>query len=157
MTRKLITPEWNDRKHMDKLVKDGESIVGAFSRWGREILTVDDSTNGTLYIYENEDRRAVVRADSFESALEAVYDELPAIDKEDVPEAYGFDSEDEMRAAEENPDHEWNLVDGYTCQANATGTGIVWHGHSEQLTPIEPETFEELKISLLIEIDDDEE
>jgi hypothetical protein len=156
MTTKLIHHYWNDRKFSKELVTDAETILHAYSEYGRELLVADDGY-GPVWTYGQEfGTMAVVRADSFESALEAVYDVLPTVPEDELYEAYGFNSNEELQKAE--ADEEWpELAEGYSYQANASGTGVVYHGHHEGLTELTPKDFEGAKISIVVELADDEE
>jgi hypothetical protein len=150
----LITPDWNPRKR--ELIKDDETLSSAFSEFGREISTYDDGS-GRLWVYSHEFSPTwIVRADSFESALECVYDEMEPIPASELYEAYGFDTEEEYKESVRRTDEEDipDLIEGYSYQANATGTGIVNHGHYEGLTELTNEIIETLKISILIEGED---
>jgi hypothetical protein len=66
------------------------TLLGACSRFGNPI-NVDDGVFGDWYIYRNcSGVDALVRAQSWEDALEAVYDILPTIPEADVLSAYGL-------------------------------------------------------------------
>lgn len=73
--------------------------------------------------------RCVIVADSWEQAYEALIDSLPTIDEDELFEAYGFESKEEFDEAVEQAEKcgsDWpELIDGYTYQSNASGTGIV--------------------------------
>jgi hypothetical protein len=156
MKTTLIHHSWNPRKYADKLVTDRETLTHAFSEYGRALTVVDDSYNGQLWTYGQElGIIAVVRADSFESALEAVYDELPTVPADELFEAYGFDTDAAyQQAVADAGDNGIDLAEGYTYQANASGTGIVNHGYHEALEPL---NLEDARISLVVQNDDDDE
>ena len=155
MTRKtLISHAWNPHKHRKAgLITDGESLTSAFFKWGSEIRTYDDGF-GPLWLYQNEGGMWVVRAQTFEDTLECVYDEMPTVPQEELYEAYGFDTDEEFQAAvtkaEESGDFP-ELAEGYSHQANASGTGIVFPGYSEHLSELTHADIERLEISLIIE------
>ena len=114
--------------------------------------------------------RVFVTADTFETAWEEAVDALPAIPADEVPEAYGFDTDEELAAAaskavrreNESPgtygtygeDQTPNLAEGYEYQSNATGTGIVWVGyHATLVCPTSdmlPEKWRGTKLSVTI-------
>lgn len=150
----------NNRSHRKTLIEDGESLVEAYREYGRPIRTYDDNF-GPLWVYSHEyGPTFIVRAQSFESALECVYDEMPSVPSEELFEAYGFDTDEEfqaaMAAAEETGEYP-DLTDGYSYQANSgDGTGVVEHGYHEGLEELTPALLSRLKISIVVESDDDE-
>lgn len=122
---------------MTTLITDEQELVGATTRYETPVKTYDDS-RGTLYAYRDAGGLVgLVRALTWEAAWCIVEDEiLTPIPAEDVHEAYGFDTEADMGKHE----GEWpDLIEGYSCQSNATGSGIVFHdlnGESlDELTP----------------------
>lgn len=155
----LISPSWNPRKHKPSLIDDGISLVAAFTKWGSEIRVYDDGI-GPLWVYANEldSTSWIVRAQSFQDALECIYDEMEPIADDELHEAYGFDTREELDAAvthaEENGEY-LDLTDGYSYQANATGTGIVNHGYYEGLEELTHDHIDRLEISLVIEVEND--
>lgn len=70
----------------------------------------------------------VITASCFEDAYEALLDELPPIDEDEVCEAYGFNSQEELNAAINNGEYP-ELIEGYAHQPNASDIGIVDVGH----------------------------
>lgn len=97
---------------------------------GRKIPIVYDDMIGSIWVYSSADRGgivAVIRAKSLESAYEIMLDESPTISEEDVPEAYGYDSVEELNKVLEDGDYP-ELLEGYQYQANFSGTGIVYVG-----------------------------
>ena len=140
----------NNPRSSTSLIKDNETLTAAFSEYGREIQTYDDGF-GKLWAYSQEfGVMFVVRATSFESALECVYDELPPVPADELYEAYGFDNEEDFRKVQES-DLVPDLAEGYSYQANFTGTGIVNHGYYEGLTEITNEIIASFKISVVVE------
>ena len=127
---------------MTTLITDDQELVSATTRYGSPIKTYDDGM-GTLYAYRDAGGlRGVVRALSWYDAWEIVEDEiLTPIPEEDMPEAYGFDTLEELQAAEE-PD----LAEGYSYQSNATGSGIVQHDlNGESLNELTPDLLAALE------------
>ena len=125
-----------------ELITDDQELVSATTRYGSPIRTYDDGM-GTLYAYRDAGGLCgVVRALSWEDAWELVEDEiLEPIPDDEVPEAYGFDTLEELQAAEE-PD----LVEGYSYQSNATGSGIVQHDlNGEALNELTPDLLAALE------------
>lgn len=103
---------------------------------GRPVRTYDDGF-GSLFVYGAEfGPSIVIRAMSWEDAYEIAIDESPAIPYSEVPEAYGFDNKEEFSAAIQDG-HDLELTEGYQFQSNSTGTGIVFSGYYDWLTPIE--------------------
>jgi hypothetical protein len=126
---------------MTTLITDNQELVSAFTRFGTPIKTYDDGM-GALYAYRDAGGLCgIVRAMSWEDAWEIVEDEiLTPIPHEDLPEAYGFDTLEELQAAEE-PD----LEEGYSYQSNTTGSGIVAHDlNGEALDELTPDLLEAL-------------
>jgi hypothetical protein len=152
-------------------LKSGTSLVGVLNGYGHAIRFHDDT--GPLWAYRDaEGMRCVVTAETWEDAYDAAIDTLPAIDAEDVPEAYGFDgwcsggyervmetyspetAKDRFEAAidtaprGEGPD----LIEGYQYQSNASGTGIVSVSlNGESLDPLTPELLKALEWTLKVE------
>ena len=127
---------------MTTLITDDQELVSAATRHGTPIKTYDDGF-GPLYAYRDAGGLVgLVRALSWHDAWEIVEDEiLTPIPEEDMPEAYGFDTLEELQAAEE-PD----LVEGYSYQSNATGSGIVQHDlNGEALDELTPDLLAELE------------
>jgi len=127
---------------MTTLITDDQELVSASTRYGSPIKVYDDGM-GALYAYRDAGGLVgIVRALSWHGAWETVEDEiLTPIPEEDVPEAYGFDTLEELQAAED-PD----LVEGYSYQPNATGSGIVQHDlNGEALNKLTPDLLAALK------------
>ena len=127
---------------MTTLITDDQELVSASTRHGTPIETYDDSM-GTLYAYRDASGLVgLVRALSWHGAWYLVEDEiLEPIPEEDMPEAYGFDTLEELQAAE------WpDLAEGYSYQSNATGTGIVAHDlNGESLNELTPDLLAALE------------
>lgn len=142
-------------------------------------IPVSDDACGSLWLYRTAGGyQHLVRSDSFESALEAVYDDMPTVPEEDIHEAYGFCVMrdpltpswwcliDEAcpqprylgtyRNRREAYQHALGLLtgldgrdlaEGYTYQANASGTGIVARDlNGEDLREVSPQELVELGI-----------
>lgn len=110
---------------MTTLITDDQELVSATTLYGSPIKVHDDGM-GPLYAYRDAGGLVgLVRALSWYDAMGIVEDEiLTPVPEEDVHEAYGFDSEADMAKHE----GEWpELVEGYSYQSNATGSGIVFH------------------------------
>jgi hypothetical protein len=139
---------------MDKQItpKDETTLIGCTLDTGFSIreLTVSDDCWGPLWIYGQEfGPTMVVRASTFETAYEIAIDESKTIAPADVPEAYGFDTQDKLAAAADQG--EWpELIEGYRHQANCTGTGIVATGHYEWCEELTRETLERFNLRLTI-------
>jgi len=121
-------------------LKQDTILVSATTPLGSPILTEDDGM-GPLWAWSDNPYggvSAIVRAQSYEKALEIVYDLLPTIPEDEVHEAYGFDCEGEFQAAisrGEQPE----LIEGYHDQANRSGTGIVSVDHCERMWKLDHE------------------
>ena len=129
---------------MTTLITDDQEIVSATTRYGSPIKVYDDGT-GPLYAYRDAGGLVgLVRALSWHDAWEIVEDEiLEPIPEEEVYEAYGFDTDADMAKHE----GEWpELVEGYSYQSNATGSGIVAHD-------LNGESLDELTTDLLAELE----
>ena len=127
-----------------KLITDDQELVSATTRHGSPVKTYDDRF-GSLYAYRDAGGLVgLVRASSWEDAWEIVMDEiLTPITDDDLPEAYGFDTLEELLAA---PAEERDLVEGYSYQSNATGSGIVEHDlNGEALNELTPDLLESLE------------
>lgn len=159
MSKTLIHFDNNIRSHRKTLIEDGESLAEAYHEYGSPIRTYDDGF-GPLWVYSHEfGPTFIVRAQSFESALECVYDEMPSVPSADLHEAYGFDTDEEFQAAiaeAEETGECLDLTDGYSYQANSGGgTGVVDHGIYEGLEELTHALLSRLKISIVVESDDD--
>lgn len=128
------------------ILKNGTRVVAARNRYGSPVEVVDEGygSGDTVYLYGDETgTRLVVVAQSWEDAYEAAIDSRPTIPKDEVYEAYGFDSPEEMAAWEGEYAREGEyreLEEGYQYQSNASGTGIVNAGHYEWSRAYEPRT-----------------
>ena len=119
-------------------LKDDTTIIGATSKYGTPIEVYDDGF-GPLYCYGHEfGPTLIIRAQTFCSAYEIAIDEITAIPPSELPEAYGYDTQEELDAAcAAAPDSCVDLVEGYCYQSNFTGTGIVNEGHYAWLQEID--------------------
>lgn len=130
----------------------GETFCeGSYARdSARPLATIDDGF-GQLYVYGNETGAThIARADSFESALGAIYDELPTIPESDVPEAYGFETREQLLGADTDT---LELCEGYYYQDNSSGTGIVDPGHHEWCHELDRERAVRLRIVIQTDAD----
>ena len=144
------------------LIADGDELRGATC--GGYPLKVYDDGFGPLFAYrETFGVIGIVRAQTWHDALEIVYDDiLTPIPVEELPEAYGFDSQAELdKAAEtarETGDYP-DLIEGYQYQANSTDTGIVALDDNESLDELNQKRLDDWGIVLDIvkaeEEDDD--
>lgn len=134
--------------------KNETRLVGATTRYGSEIRTYDDG-RGPLWIVRGAyGVRRIIRASSWYTAYAIHIDEEPTIPESELPEAYGFDSPEEFRAAVEEANRQGyypDLAEGYRYQDNATGTGIVAEDYCDRLDPLTSEMVRELEIGLSIE------
>lgn len=134
-------------------LKHGTTLEGARAgRYTRYPLRAYDGFMGPLWLCGNEHGATmVIRAMSFSDAWEIMVDEMKPIDACEVPEAYGFASQDELDAAV--ADGEWpDLVEGYEYQSNVTGTGIVDVGHYAWLRELTREDFTDAYFNLRIDV-----
>lgn len=104
-------------------------------------LIIAEAFDGPVWVLTHEfGAWAVTCALSFESALEAFLDELPAVPADELHEAYGLDSIEELQAldrAARDGSGQWpELEPGYSYQGNATGTGVVYLGDYWQINPL---------------------
>lgn len=95
----------------------------------REFKRFEDDGEGPVWVLVEPSgysalMRAVVRARSFERAWELALDLLPAVERSELVEAYGFDTMAELVAAERaarEGEGEWpELVEGYYHQSNGS-------------------------------------
>lgn len=124
------------------------SLVGAKNRWGSDYPVWDDGF-GPLWVYrESLGVRGVVRAQTWEDALDCVYDEiLKPIPEDEIPDAYDPSGGGNM--------DEGTLAEGYHYQSNATGTGIVATDlNGEALDLLTPELMEQLEIRVEVTCDE---
>jgi len=139
---------------------DGASLVGATAGEFDRKLQVYDDMFGPLWVYgEVYGPIAVVRAQTFQDAYEIVVDDiLKPIDRADVPEAYGFDTQDDLdRAvarARENGEELPHLIEGYQYQPNCTDTGIVSISDYEWMEELTEALRARHKIKIEVEIKD---
>ncbi len=103
---------------------------------GSRALPVYDDGFDTLFVHGDEfGPLRVIAADTWGSAYQIAIDEMEPIAPCDVPEAYGCDTQADLDAAFERGEIP-ELAEGYQYQSCFTGTGIVWMGHHEWLTPL---------------------
>jgi hypothetical protein len=128
-------------------------LVGAFVTrpCGNSALRIYDDSFGEFFVVGDEyGPTHVIRAHSVHSALDIWADEQPSIPVEDVPEAYGFDSEDELRAFEERGEYP-ELADGYAYQENHDGgSGIVNVGYYQWIVPLDAANRERLGVTIQV-------
>ena len=125
-----------------------EGIINTYT-----LVTYDDGF-GPLWIYGHEyGPTIIVRAMSFEAAYEIAIDESLTIAPSEVPEAYGFDTQEELSAVVEAGEYP-DLLEGYQYQSNATGTGIVEVGHYEWCEELTPESIERFSLKITIAKED---
>ena len=136
-------------------MNEDRCLTGASTLFGHPVLT-DDGGFGPLWLYRTAGgERCLVRAQTFEDALEAVYDLLPTVEIDRIPEAYGLYITPDITyqywrlVDETTTDHvtlgvyqseraaiqaafqvlaeqpELDLVEGYQFQPNASGSGII--------------------------------
>jgi len=122
-------------------LKRDTELVSVHDNYGREIPVINRYhwRDGAIWCWSDNPYGGVMYitvARNIEEAIEAIYDELPPIDKSELYEAYGFDSQEEYEIANkayaanvrdgEGKAFDWpELAEGYAYQPNATGTGIV--------------------------------
>ena len=173
-------------KNLPTTPLDERTLAGACSIYGNSILSYDDGF-GPLWLYRDAGgMRVVVRAMSWEDALDIVYDTLPTIPEDDMHEAYGFyisptdyppKADTEYQLIDETGVNEtrnflsydnarayagiaidWegrDLVEGYTYQSNASGTGIVALDlNGEDLREVPADGFAEYDLVLIWESED---
>ena len=147
------------------------SEMKAVSPFGNEVPCVETWDDHLWALCDEFGPRVFVTADTFENAWEEAVDALPAIPADEVHEAYGFDTDEELAAAASKADRRENespgtygeqrgedqtpsLAEGYEYQSNATGTGIVWVGyHATLVCPTSdmlPEQWRGTKLSVTI-------
>jgi len=132
------------------MIRDDERLTGA--RVDGSAVNVYDNGFGSLWLYQNYEAPTwIVRAQSFEEALETVYDEMRPVPEDEVHEAYGFDTRAEFDAAVRKLDGSGDyleLTDGFYYQSNASGTGIVFPGYHEALEELTPALAERLGVEI---------
>lgn len=124
------TPAGAETSSLELSIKTGTRLESAV-RNGHDIRIAECShtTSGAVWLAADEDGIAgIVAADSFEKAYEAVIDAMPTIKADEVYEAYGMGSPEELAARVADEDHP-DLEEGYVHQSNCEGTGIVSVGH----------------------------
>lgn len=131
-------------------LKNDTILTAAFSQpWERPIRIYDDGL-GPVWLFGDETGVCmVIRALSFDKAWEIMLDESPAIEVDELPEAYGFYGDDAQAQLEEAEkllregeiliDDFPDLVEGYAHQPNTTGTGIVSVSHNAWMRQYDPE------------------
>mgnify|MGYP001823828372 CR=1 FL=1 len=126
-------------------------LVGAFVAhpWGNSALRIYDDAFGEFYVIGHEfGPTDVIRASSAESALDIWADEQQSIPLDQMHEAYGFDSEEELRAADAREEYP-ELLEGYVYQSNHDGgSGIVDVGYYQWICRLDAAARERLGIKL---------
>jgi hypothetical protein len=112
-----------------KLKRDTEIYMATRTASGVEIDVLNEWPFEDAQVYVCSDDaygmpRCVIVAKSFEDAYEAFIDYLPTVPQDELYEAYGFESDDEFQEALDS-DECPELCDGYSYQANFSGTGVV--------------------------------
>ena len=153
-------------------LKHDTMLQSAETQYGHPIQTYDDCL-GPLWIAGQEYGPSfIVRAQSWESAYEIWINEQPTIAPDEVAEAYGFDGwgngnngkqesvyspetaqarfEALIAKADAGDCEHPTLIEGYTYQSTASGTGIVATGHYEWLQELTPEYIRESGIRVLV-------
>jgi hypothetical protein len=96
----------------------------------------------------------IIRAQDWHSAYEIAIDESPTVPVEELHEAYGFETREEMEKADKLAQGglaEWpDLQEGYQYQSNASGTGVVFSGYYEWLEPFTSEYLKREEIRIRI-------
>ena len=141
----------------DQITPKDETTLIACKRVGiisTFTLDIYDDCYGPLWVYGHEfGPTMVIRASTFETAYEIAIDESLTIAPSEVPEAYGFDTQEELDTVVEAGEHP-DLLEGYQYQSNATGTGIVNVGHYEWIEELTPETIERFNLKISIAKED---
>ncbi len=127
------------------------------SGWDNPIRYYDDDANGILFVARNTyGIVAFIRARSFERAYDIFLDEFAyRVAPEDIHEAYGFDTKEELNVAvanAESGDEYPDLIEGYSHMPNSGGTtGIVSHDlNGESLDEVTVELLEHLEVKLTL-------
>ena len=144
---------------MSIAIADDESLVSAVAGAGAVPVPVWDDGFGPLWVYRDEfGIVGIVRAQTWHDALDCAYDELlKPISDDEIPEAYGFASQDELDSAvalardgkREYPD----VIEGYSYQSNSTGNGIVSPSYNEALDLLTDELAKRLEVEITVESD----
>ncbi len=141
----------------DKQLNPDNFGLAFTTRSGYPIKYYDDGY-GPLWIYRDASGLiGIVRARTWEDAYGIVEDEfLPVVPADEVHEAYGMTAEEfhSKTHQERNESGEWpDLLEGYSYQSNATGTGIVYHDlNGEQLDPLTIELCERLELKTIVKM-----
>ena len=158
-----------------ELKPDTEIIEATQGRFGRHPLKhiLDSGYGQTVWVYGEEfgPCMLVTGVKGICAALEAVYDELPTIPVDELPEAYGFDGWDSagertetvyspetakarfearIEAARAGKREYPELIEGYHYQSNSSGTGIVSVSDYEWIRELKTSDLEEWGINLQI-------
>jgi len=140
------------------ILKTDTELLKASTRFDNEILVVAEDSEAPLWIYSFDaygSPTCIVSAVSWNSAYEALIDELPTIPESEVYEAYGFETQADFEARFDDDLYEWSeLAEGYRYQSNCTGTGIVSIGHHESLSPLTTDYLKQSGIKLSIGVID---
>lgn len=144
---------------MNNLIKDGQRLIGARSRFGHKIATYDDGF-GPLFIHRDSmGISGIVRAQSWEDAYSICEDEFfPAGDEDANKE------QEEIEAMEdgEKKNHErdcWDEAYGFRGNGRKESDGTVSYIYAKDLNgdslePLTERLVKELEITL--EIEDEE-
>ena len=136
-------------------LKDDTTLISATN--GGYPLDVYDDGMGPLFAYGHEfGPTLIIRAQTFCDAYEIAIDESATIPPSELPEAYGYDTQEELDAAyAADPDNFVELAEGYCYQSNFTGTGIVDEGHYAWLREIDAAWLRATGVKLAIRHYDD--
>lgn len=140
------------------VLKTDTELLKAATRFDNEITVVAEDSEAPLWIYSWDaygSPTCIVSATSWDSAYEALIDELPTIPDSELYEAYGFETQADFDACRNDDLHDWpELIEGYQYQSNFTGTGIVNIGHYESLSPLTSDYLKQSGIKLTIGVID---
>ena len=138
---------------MTDLIKDGQALTGAKTRFGYDIRTYDDMFGPLWVLRTTLGIGGIVRAQTWEEAYEICEDEIfPSVDAEEMeswPTEFG-----------ENwwEDACWQEQFGYRPNGQRDAedeTGFYWRDlNGEYLDMLTPELVKELEIALQIEDED---
>jgi hypothetical protein len=136
---------------MNKQINPDHTLVFK-NKYDRTLPYYDDGF-GPLWIFCNSmGIERIIRAQTWEDAYEIAVDERAPIAAEEVPAAYGFDTQAELDAATAalaDGDGGPDLIEGYQYQSNSSGTGIVDVDlNGEALDPLTYERLRELEITM---------
>ena len=144
-------------------VKDGTEITCAWTQRYKEpwceahpLRTYDEGW-GPLWIFGDEiGPFQLVRSPKQEDAYDIMLDEQNPIPLNEVPEAYGFETQEELNAAVRAADEAgvgWpELIDGYEHQPNGSGSGIVSVSYNLWMHEMTADDLERFNIGLRIEV-----